>query len=289
MPSAHSDIDQRIGWSASTMARRTGANLRAAARSLLSLQRLRKQRLRTAWGNPARLILGTAFAVAAIVMAMFLIDAAAIAMQRKLTPAMVGVFSVITDFGKASWVLLPVGLLFLLIATVVSPGPGRISDLVLVSLSTRLGFVFLAVGLPSSVTTILKQPIGRARPYWESSGPFDYLPFSGTNFYASLPSGHATVVFALATAVGALYPRLRIPLWTFAAIIALSRLAVSAHYPSDLIAAAIVGVLGAEIVRHAFAARRLAFSATPDGRVCAMPGPSRRRLVRAVRVVLGRR
>jgi membrane-associated phospholipid phosphatase len=62
---------------------------------------------------------------------------------------------------------------------------------------------------------------------------------------------------------------------------------VSAHYPSDVLAGAIIGVLGALVVRNWFAVRRLAFVVMPDRSVRPLPGPSFRRLrALARRIVL---
>jgi undecaprenyl-diphosphatase len=61
-------------------------------------------------------------------------------------------------------------------------------------------------------------------------------------------------------------------------LIAISRVAVGAHYPSDVVAGAVVGVLGALVVRNWWAVRRLAFAVGPDGTVRTLPGPSWRRI-----------
>ena len=91
--------------------------------------------------------------------------------------------------------------------------------------------------------------------------------------YASFPSGHATTAFAAAVAFGALWPRLRPLLWTYAIVIALSRVIVTAHHPSDVVAGAIAGAVGALLVRDWLAARRLGFSVRTDGTVAAIAGP----------------
>ena len=78
--------------------------------------------------------------------------------------------------------------------------------------------------------------------------------------YASFPSGHATTAFAAAVAFGVLWPRLRPLFWTYAIVIALSRVVVTAHHPSDVVAGAIAGAVGALLVRDWMAARRLGFS-----------------------------
>ena len=60
----------------------------------------------------------------------------------------------------------------------------------------------------------------------------------------------------------------------------LSRVVVLAHHPSDVIAGALVGVVGALWVRRAFAARGLLFAAAD---LRAFPWPSWRRIKVALR------
>ena len=68
------------------------------------------------------------------------------------------------------------------------------SQRVLAAIAVRLGFLFLAIGLPGLVVTIVKRLIGRARPLVEGSAdPFIYRPLGWSVEYASLPSGHATM------------------------------------------------------------------------------------------------
>src|SRR5205823_3274530 len=160
--------------------------------------------------------------------------------------------------------LVPAGAILAAITLVASPVLGKTAYLTLTSLAVRLGFVFLSVSVPSLLVTIVKRMIGRARPpLFIQTNRFDFLPFPWRVEYASLPSGHATTAFAAAVAIGALYPRARIPMWIFAATIALSRVVLAAHYPSDVLAGAAVGAAGALLVRRWFAARRLGFAVTP--------------------------
>jgi undecaprenyl-diphosphatase len=102
-----------------------------------------------------------------------------------------------------------------------------------------------------------------------------------------MPSGHATTAYAAAVAIGAVWPRARVPMWIFAGVIALSRVVITAHYVSDVIAAAFVGAFGAILVRNWFAARRLGFVAKPGGAVHALPGPSWRHLKAVARRLIG--
>jgi undecaprenyl-diphosphatase len=113
-----------------------------------------------------------------------------------------------------------------------------------------------------------------------------YHPFVWKVEYASLPSGHGTTAFAAAVAIGALWPRLRLVMWIYAIVIAISRVVVIAHHPSDVLASAFVGIVGALLVRRYFAARRLVFGVSTDGRVAAFPGPSWKRTKSVARALL---
>ena len=225
------------------------------------------------WGVSALIGLG---AIAAVAAAMAFFDAWAVARQRDFPAWVVEVFGRITDFGKSGWFLWPAAILVVTAAALARPALGRLANLMILSLVVRLEFVFFAIGIPALTVSIVKRLIGRARP--SDWGPFHYVPFSWRPDYAALPSGHSTAAFAAAFAIGAIWPRARVPMWIYAGVIAVSRVAVHAHFPSDVIAGAFVGVLGAILVRNWFAARRLAFVRGADGKVRALAGPSARRI-----------
>jgi undecaprenyl-diphosphatase len=156
--------------------------------------------------------------------------------------------------------------------------------MVLAAVAVRVGFLFAAIAAPSLFVTIVKRLIGRARPFvGEQSDPFLYMHFVWRAAYASMPSGHATTAFAAAVAVGLLWPRLRAPMLVYALLIAVSRVVLNAHYVSDVVAGAIVGAVGALLVRDWFAAHRLGFVIGADGGVHTLPGPSWGRIKRVAR------
>jgi undecaprenyl-diphosphatase len=76
----------------------------------------------------------------------------------------------------------------------------------------------------------LKETIRRARPL-------------NKNEEDSFPSGHSTVSFTLATIASYQYPKLRIPIYLMAMGTGFSRIYLGRHYPSDVLAGAIIGVL----------------------------------------------
>ena len=233
----------------------------------------------------ARLACGALAAMVLVALAMLAFDFRAMTFAHTLPLWVIDTFNEITDFGQGGWFLIPVGTFIVLAAILATPAAGRIGNLVIVSLIVRLEFVFLAVALPGLTVTIVKRLIGRVRP--SDLGPFAYMPWSWQPAYASMPSGHATTACAAAIAIGAVWPKARVPMWIFAVVIALSRVVITAHYVSDVIAAGFVGAFGAILVRNWFAARRLGFVAEPDGTVRALSGPSRRRLKAVARRLIG--
>jgi len=272
------DLEKSVGHVAVAMLRRIAVNFSTALAALGRAPRRVGGRL--ILPAPIPLAAGAVVAIVAVAGAMVFVDAWAIDEIRRLPPIVVDVFNRITDFGLSGWFLVPTGLMILVVAAVASPALGRLADLTLIAIMVRLEFVFLAVAIPGLIFTILKRLIGRARP--SDLGPFHYVPFSWRPDYASLPSGHSTTAFAAAVAIGALCPRTRPALWIYAMIIAVSRVMIAAHFPSDVIAGAVVGGFGALLVRNWFAARRLAFTVAPDGTVRPWPGPSQHRIRRAL-------
>ena len=222
--------------------------------------------------------------LAVAIVAMFGIDTAASDWAHDLPQWFVHAFEAITNFGLGGWFLIPSAFVFLYLAAVAAPTLPRITQGVLAALAARFGFLFLAVGGPGLLDTIIKRLIGRARPYVGShDDPFAYIPFSWRSEYASMPSGHSANVAAAAIAIGALWPKTRPAMWLFALLIMFSRVVVLAHYPSDVIVGGLVGAVGAVLVRRWFAARRLVFSAHE---LKAFPGPSLQRATAAARQIL---
>ena len=248
---------------------------------------LRRRRVPTVRMLPptARLLVGALAGVFLVALSMMLFDARATAFAGTLPLWLVATFNEITDFGQSKWFLVPIGLMIVAAAVLATPAAGRISTLVLTSLIVRLEFVFLAIALPGLFVTIVKRLIGRVRP--SQLGPYAYMPLSWQPAYASMPSGHGTTAVAAAIAIGAIWPKARVPMWIYAGLIALSRVVIQAHFVSDVIAAAFVGGFGAILVRNWFAARRLAFVPGADGAIHALPGPIWRRLKAVARRLAG--
>jgi membrane-associated phospholipid phosphatase len=246
-----------------------------------------RSRLRAVQGTRARILLAGLATILLVAAAMAFADAP-LAEEAKHLPGWVhSGFDFVTEFGKSGWFLLPTAVVLLATAAVASPALAPLSRLVLAAIAVRAGFLFAAIAAPSLFATIIKRLIGRARPYvGNEADPFLYVPLNWRAAYASMPSGHATTAFAVAVAVALIWPRLRWPMLVYAVIIAASRVALDAHYLSDVIAGAFVGSIGALLVRDWFARRSLGFTVDAKGAVHPMPGPSWPRIKRVARSLI---
>lgn len=198
---------------------------------------------------------------------MFGFDATEIALMPPRGSPGVWWARVLTDFGKDVYVLWGLFAALMLVALALPLLHGALRARLL-RFGTHLEFILVAVLSANLVTEVLKYAIGRGRPFvGGQANPFNFAPMTGTEAYFSMPSAHAVTVFALAFAVGAIWPRLRLPMFAYALLIAVTRLVLLAHHPSDVVAGAVVGLLLSLVVRYWFAARRLGFAIRHDGRI----------------------
>jgi membrane-associated phospholipid phosphatase len=89
------------------------------------------------------------------------------------------------------------------------------------------------------ITNIIKYSVNRARPF-ETYPDIDKVTSAGS---PSFPSGHTSNAFALATSLSLSYPKwyIIVPSYTWAAMVAWSRVDLGVHYPSDVLIGAVIG------------------------------------------------
>lgn len=124
---------------------------------------------------------------------------------------------------------------------------------------TRVG---VAILFAESASGALKLAVERDRPPVADPVPESLLETPAT---FSFPSGHATVAFACATVLALAVPRLAVPLYALAALVAFSRVYVGVHYPGDVLAGAVLGVALAIALRTLAGVLRRSAPPTPPG------------------------
>ena len=106
------------------------------------------------------------------------------------------------------------------------------------------GSGFAAAALAYAVAFVIHHAWSRPRPYMSHHISH---PWSSTTD-ASFPSDHTTVSFAIAFAVLAIDLPAGVIFLVIAAIIGIGRLFIGAHYPSDVLAGFVIGLIAAGIV-----------------------------------------
>jgi membrane-associated phospholipid phosphatase len=110
--------------------------------------------------------------------------------------------------------------------------------------ANRALFVFAAVALSGIATNVVKPTAARYRPIiFFEKGLYGFDFFNSGYEYNSFPSGHAATIFSLATAMSLFWPKYRAYFFVVAFAVALSRIILTSHFVSDVIAGAFIGTL----------------------------------------------
>jgi len=143
------------------------------------------------------------------------------------------IFSFSKQFGDGR-VTLPIAGIFYLAGEIFHDEKSRDTGI-----SALESFIFSGI-----ICQTLKVLTGRSRPYrGEGSGKFYGPTFD--NAKLSLPSGHATVAFSLASVIASEYDSLLVDIsaYTIASLTALSRVYHDKHWTSDVALGAVIGTL----------------------------------------------
>ena len=137
---------------------------------------------------------------------------------------------VITSLGNGGMVWIAVSILLLIPRRTRAVGTAAMLS---------MGICFLCANV------LLKNIIARTRPYEAIDGLTALIPYPADY---SFPSGHTTASFACALILLRLLPRkYGIPALILAILIALSRLYVGVHYPTDVLGGIAVALTGSSL------------------------------------------
>lgn len=234
--------------------RRFGETLATTHRRMWRARRHRSERI---W--PRRFDRFVLLGLAAIAV-VSLFDAAAIRHARADDGLLFSAMRAITDIGQSHWYLVPAAILFLGLAFVDWRAAGHRRRRRLVLLFGQAGFAFAAVALSGLLANLIKVIVGRARPLMmDEVGPHHFEPFSFGYAFASFPSGHATTMGAVTALFCLWFPRYA---WAWLALglfLALTRVAATAHYLSDIAGGFLFGLAFTVLAARLFAARGVVF------------------------------
>ena len=120
-------------------------------------------------------------------------------------------------------------------------------------LANAAAFLFAAVALSGLANDLVKVIAGRSRPgLLLSEGIYTFEPFTNQYYYASFPSGHANTIAALCYGLSMAGCRFKYVLPGIALAVMASRVIVGAHFPSDVMFGAYLGVVVTELTAVGF-------------------------------------
>lgn len=157
----------------------------------------------------------------------------------------INIFRSYTDIGKSKYWLIVSGISAFLCALALRIPPLQPKTRQrLAQIGEGLLFFFISIAASGIIADIIKPVLGRARPVMlDREGFYGFHPLSFSATMNSMPSGHSTTAFAIASVLTFFFPRGHTYWLLFAAAIAVSRVMVNAHYLSDVFAGDAVGFL----------------------------------------------
>lgn len=107
----------------------------------------------------------------------------------------------------------------------------------------------LAIGMADAFSyRVVKQLVNRQRPF-QNAEISSWVRQVGEAHGQSFPSNHAANAFAAAVILAWYFPRGAYLFYIFASLIAISRMALGVHYPTDVLAGALVGIFVGFLLR----------------------------------------
>lgn len=162
---------------------------------------------------------------------------------RELDPTVKNIAEEVTRFGISTWYIVVSIILYLFFRYIYKNNLN----------ASRSLFVFLSLSITGIFIDILKWITGRYRPIELLRNGHYGFDFFGVGYeWTSFPSGHAQTAFTLAAALTILFPRWGIPLFIFAGAVGISRIILTSHYLSDVIAEAGIGIIFTLVIKYMF-------------------------------------
>lgn len=176
-----------------------------------------------------------------------------------------------TSLGKFHWYMMPALGIGLAVAVTDWEARSRRGKAFLTLCLSQALFSLTALILSFTASNLVKIAVGRARPLLlEQHGAAHFSPLTAGYAFASFPSGHATACGTVAAILAIWFPARAVPFGCIFLVLAASRVAAKAHYPSDVIAGFALGFIGTLYLGRWLGSRHLGFR-LPKHRLLPLP------------------
>jgi undecaprenyl-diphosphatase len=140
-------------------------------------------------------------------------------------------------------VYLPYFLVLLLVSFLFWPKKDKIKNRVMILLSMAAALIAIFV-----VKNIILFFYDCPRPYMELASVHKLISVSAVENLQSFPSGHTIFFFALSAVIYSFNKKLGIFFLAFSTLMGIARIFVGVHWPSDILAGAILGIITGVII-----------------------------------------
>ncbi|GEO80730.1 phosphatase PAP2 family protein [Pararhodospirillum oryzae] len=200
------------------------------------------------WGQASAAVVG----VCALLM-LFIDHPLALALKAGVPPGLMAVGHALSTIGEASWWYLLAGGGMVVCLGAAHRARARATERLWFQRARAFVFLFAVLVSSGLVVTLLKGVIGRARPrLLFADGTTGFFPFAFASNYNAFPSGHSQVIWAAMATLALFMPRWRVGFLGVALLVSLSRILVTAHFLSDVVMGAALG-LGTVLIARRFA------------------------------------
>jgi membrane-associated phospholipid phosphatase len=167
---------------------------------------------------------------------------------RTLNRSIIDIAEIVTTVGITRWYLIASAVLFVFFTFIYRKKLQAMRSL----------FVLVSLSVAGIVLNLIKWLAGRNRPINLFNHGYLGFNYFGVGYeFTSFPSGHAQTIFTVATALAILFPRFGIPLFIIAAAVSATRIILTAHYLSDVIAGALVGIICTLAAKYLFDRKKI--------------------------------
>jgi membrane-associated phospholipid phosphatase len=191
--------------------------------------------------NKSTIIFCIASLIAAVVSFVFMDIPLAVWLLTNRGDLVKSIFETITFFGRSELYLIPTAAYFIIFRK------SRQKS------AQKSLFIFLTVAVSGILVDIIKVIAGRFRPVlYFNRGLFGFDFFHIDSDYLSFPSGHAATSMSIMVALGKLFPEFRYFFYATGIVIASSRAIITAHYLSDVLVGALIGIMTSVLLYQRF-------------------------------------
>jgi len=220
-----------------------------------------------------------------LVILLFVADAPLLGMMKRMPDWFTGFFQWLTHFADSGYLLVNSAIIGLIAYIISMRAFWRTSRAMARFVAEASLFFFTSIAMSGILINLIKLAVGRTRPKaMMNDALFSFDPPGTSYVLQSFPSGHANTAIAMTFALGLLVPRFRAPLLMLGCLIGYSRVAIGAHYLSDIFAGGLIAIFTTLWLARIFARHELVFQPRPGAPFGLTHTPGGRLLLKSVKL-----